>query len=286
MAALRERSEPTPPRPKIAVEWRFVGQEEALALLARNALKNRRKQKNRVLYFEEQLEAGEFEPIHQGIALDVDGFLVDGQHRVQAIANSGIGAWLLVARNVPRTAVLKMDLHARRTPADQIRMFDDTFDPHNSDVAIARMMVSGTVNSGTVRVLASTPQVLEFFRRHMPAIRFAQKHNKTRRVGAAPVRAAVARAYYYVDRRRLEEFLEVLDTALAHSDRDHAAVNLRLWLYDDKNPYSKGGGAVTRAMVYSMTVSAIRLFEKGLKGRFLKPLDPDEDPWPLPENPG
>lgn len=67
-----------------------------------------------------ELEHGEFELTHQGIAIAEDGSLVDGQHRLLAIEKSGISARMAVIFNAPRSS--KIDRGRNRRDQDALYM--------------------------------------------------------------------------------------------------------------------------------------------------------------------
>ncbi len=282
LPAPKSETKSIPMPPSIHVKWEWVDPETATKYMERNFDRNRHLRQNWVVTLTESMKSGEFQPTHQGIAFDTEGQLIDGQHRIQAIINSGIGCWLLVSTNVPRNAVTAMDLHAKRKPADQIHIIDETISPTSSDVAIARMMKSGfhTHPGGGNIYLTTTAQVHHFLLEHMEAIRFCQSHATESGTRPAPVRAAIGKAYYHLDHAKLIRFMQVFCTQLADSPREHAAVSFRKWLSDPQNRIL-ARGAGDRGMLLRYTVSAIEAFFKGQVGRSLKAAE--IDPWPLPE---
>jgi ribosomal protein L20 len=276
-----------PRKPQITLSWEFITPDRARELMERNLERNRTLRKLWVSSLAAAIRSGEFLPTHQGIALDENHDMIDGQHRLQAIIEADIGCWLLVARNVPKNAVVAMDLHARRAPHDQIKIMSDNLDfiPDNKDVAIARMMKSGGAKNGDARIdpetsLLTTNQIHHFLINHWQAIRFSRQFYATA-PNSAPIRAAVARAYYYMDREKLSRFMQVLATQLADNPSEHAAVNFRKWCDDLKNAHIVQGGRTSRADLYMITISAIHAFFKGQTGRSFKAAE--IDPWPLPE---
>lgn len=81
---------------------------------------NRPIRQSHVGYFEEQLRDGTFHLTHQGIAFDESLQLLDGQHRLLAIANTGITAQLFVTRGLPRATFAGIDGGRKRTAADNL----------------------------------------------------------------------------------------------------------------------------------------------------------------------
>jgi hypothetical protein len=64
------------------------------------------------------MSAGRWTETHQGIAFDVQGRLVDGQHRLHAIIQAGVSIPLLVTRELPANAFEVIDVNTPRRAAD------------------------------------------------------------------------------------------------------------------------------------------------------------------------
>ena len=84
---------------------------------------NRRQNPARIRSFSNLLLAGLFVTTHQGIGFaKKDGRLVDGQHRLEAIVNTGIAAELMVTRGLSEAAVLAIDSGRSRSSLDGLRI--------------------------------------------------------------------------------------------------------------------------------------------------------------------
>lgn len=94
-----------------------VTPQYALELLRKNVC-NRRLMKSRVQVFEQELRRGELQLTHQGIAVSESGRLLDGQHRLHAIVNTGITATLAVATGMPESSFKVLDTGAKRSASD------------------------------------------------------------------------------------------------------------------------------------------------------------------------
>lgn len=68
------------------------------------------------------LNKGEWVLTHQGIAFDIFGNLVDGQHRLTAIAISGISVHMMVTTGVPIESISEMDQGIRRNAATRMNV--------------------------------------------------------------------------------------------------------------------------------------------------------------------
>ena len=91
--------------------------ERAKLLLGKNTT-NRNLTISNVRFFEEQLKRGEFMLTHQGIAIGDDGQLLDGQHRLHAIVNTGISAQMLVVCGLAHDSFQVLDTGRTRRASD------------------------------------------------------------------------------------------------------------------------------------------------------------------------
>jgi hypothetical protein len=103
------------------MEIQIVNVTPALAreYLARNAT-NRRVRPGHVTALAAVMQAGQFQSTHQGLALNDQGDLVDGQHRLLAIVKSGVTVTMPVAYgvNAEHYGHLMIDVGMNRTTAD------------------------------------------------------------------------------------------------------------------------------------------------------------------------
>ncbi len=76
----------------------------------------------RVDKFRETIETGAWMLTHQGVAIATDGHVIDGQHRLTAIAESGISVEMLVSRDVPDDVFDVVDVGLNRSPADALKV--------------------------------------------------------------------------------------------------------------------------------------------------------------------
>lgn len=98
-----------------------VTPEMAAAWLLRNA-KNRKISPGQVEMLTEDLKAGRWLYDANPIRFNVNGELVDGQHRLSAIAQSGLKADCLVAWGLPENANKNIDSGRARTTKDVLTM--------------------------------------------------------------------------------------------------------------------------------------------------------------------
>ena len=100
---------------------RLVTPVEAKELL-RNNPSNRTLSRGHVNFFIAQLERGEMQVTHQGIAISESGKLLDGQHRLTAISKTGIAAKMLVTTGLPDSSFAVMDSGLQRKVSDAMHI--------------------------------------------------------------------------------------------------------------------------------------------------------------------
>jgi hypothetical protein len=94
---------------------------EATKLLAAND-HNRNLRPSRVAQLAEAMRRGEWELNGETIKVAEDGTLLDGQHRLEAVVESGIGIDTLIMRNLPMRAQDTVDTGRRRRLADILKI--------------------------------------------------------------------------------------------------------------------------------------------------------------------
>lgn len=106
----------SPADPVTTIE--LITPELAYKILDESNTHNRPLKQSRVNALIATLERNEWVLTHQGIAFDRSGILQDGQHRLWAIAMSGISARMMVTRNADPEAFDVIDIGGKRTGGD------------------------------------------------------------------------------------------------------------------------------------------------------------------------
>ena len=108
----------------VAVKKPTVSIETVSPTKAKNWLQgnvdNRKLRETRVLFFSRLLQEGEWELTGDAIVFDTEGVLINGQHRLTAVAVSRVTAQFLVLRGVPSKTQEVMDQGLSRNLADQL----------------------------------------------------------------------------------------------------------------------------------------------------------------------
>jgi hypothetical protein len=131
---------------------------------------------------------GEYVQTHQGIAFDKDGNVLDGQHRLTAISELRDGSFpMLVTRDVSNDAFRVMDIGAKRTNADALRLDDRRV------VELARMIAGICVSrksNVTPTMLLPIIEVVE--RTHSSLLAFCPSNSKTWSASAVRLAAVMS----------------------------------------------------------------------------------------------
>lgn len=90
--------------------------------LLSNNTRNRKISDKRVANYVTLINEGEFKFNHQGIAIDENGVLLDGQHRLTAIVKSGKSVNMLVTRGLPPEVMDTIDRSDKRTYAQTLQL--------------------------------------------------------------------------------------------------------------------------------------------------------------------
>lgn len=147
------------------------------------------------------IERGEWRLTHQGVAFDVNGLLVDGQHRLWAIVKSGRSVRMVVTHGLEPEAIGAIDIQKSRTAADSIEILSRA---GRADVSMvgpikqACETVNMIMTAVDRQISKPTPrqvlEALEKYRDGLAAIaRFPQ--SASRGMWQAPIRGALVFAY-------------------------------------------------------------------------------------------
>jgi hypothetical protein len=193
--------------------------------------RQRRVSQRTVHTYAKDIENGAWMVTHQGIAFDVNGNLLDGQHRLWAIKRAGVPAGMFVTTNLPvdrRNGVVlntmdAIDCGLKRSVAQALRDLHDI--PMGANVAsVCRAIAQIATGSRTIKL--SMAQILEIDKVYGDNIRavFSKLNHRQCVSWAAPI------AIYHAMRpERALLFAEGLAIG-AMLPAGHPALALRNWL--------------------------------------------------------
>ena len=228
----------------------------------------------------EDMAADDWHGHHQGIAFAFfPTTMIDGQNRLKQAVKLGITIPMMVTFNVPRDSIVAIDCQAVRTVKDSAKMTDvPTF---GLDGCIKFTMKGFDGPTG----LPSNQALIAFAEKYNAAFAFVgaetKKHTHTSSIDVIPVRAALLRAYYHVDRARLAKFIEVTHKRVIEAEsKDGAALTLANRLIKNSNARHKMG----QEQVYALTTRALWWFCE--RNENTEKLEPDtRERYELPLNP-
>ena len=159
----------------ISMEW--IDEERAQELLKHQYGKQRSKYKANIDRFVDAMNADEWvEALCFPLFLDVDGELLDGQHRLTALVRTGSAMNFLVVSGLPKDAFTYIDQNKTRTLADALSI--DGVTNHKLMVPTLKLLYS--LHAGHYKA-PRHEVLLRFVHDYAPlveAIKFAQAHTK------------------------------------------------------------------------------------------------------------
>lgn len=162
----------------------------------------------RVAAFARDMIAGKWVVTHQGIAVDSESRLLDGQHRLRAIIASGKTVRMMVSFNVPPAAIHQIDVGIRpRSIADTASMIRGT---KRSGQAVAGVKVIAALLDGYEETrIWNASEVFEKLDIFEADLRVAQQRLGTGKLRQASIHAGFAYALP-CDREKIEEWGKIV----------------------------------------------------------------------------
>jgi hypothetical protein len=260
----------------IKTEWEMITPDRAVELLERNTI-NRPLRQHYIEGLADMMRRGEWGKTHEGIAVDEAGNILDGQHRLWAIVESGVTLAMLVSYGQSRGTRLFIDSGLRRTLHDAITLVGSTHVAAGHVATATAMRLGLNLNTNVGRM--SRDQMLAYVQRHWEALDFSfsqLQRRRTRGVSTATLCAVVSRAWYRgVDERtRLQAFCETMLSGVMSEPADEPAIVLR-------NLLTQTGMLVGRQLAYAKAERACLAFL--LREPLAKLYETQVELFPLPE---
>ena len=196
---------------------------------------NRMLRKPRVRHYAEQMKRGQWQSTGESIKFAVDGTLLDGQHRLQAIIESNIPVDMLIVRDLDLSTFKVIDSGLTRSPGDALQIAGVSFASHKASAA--RMLIAiesgiGCENEAHTSELITKTDITDYIinnRELMEAAHSAaRKVYKTCRGSLAAwmtLYVMIARKHSQVD---AELFLESVSSGI-NMDAGDPRLALRTW---------------------------------------------------------
>lgn len=206
------------------------------------------------------------------------GKLIDGQHRLNAVIEAGKPQKFVVLRGYKKEAMSVLDTGKARSAAHVGQIIGlEINQTHTACVNALTLPFFDTT--------ATVSRVLEIFNLYNAGIVFACQHiPETDIKPVAPLRALIAKAYYYENLKRLEEFLTVFATGQpTDATTDSSAIALRKnWLLM-KSEGRQLVGETTRIEWYLKCQTSLSYFIKQIDTRKITKPRAVVDNYPLPQ---
>ena len=108
------------PKPKFEVV--LMTPEWARKILTQKNNMNRKIRKSKLMMYIRSIEAGEWKVTNQGIGIDSEGNLLDGQHRLAAIVKANKAVEILLGTDCDPDTFGVIDIGATRTAGDMLTL--------------------------------------------------------------------------------------------------------------------------------------------------------------------
>lgn len=209
------------------------------------------------------MREGHWDTTHQGIAIATDGTLVDGQHRLMAVVESGVTVRMNVTFNAPKSQ--HIDSGNCRSMANRVQMSDYDMSWTDKTILSAANLI-GRMFSGSN--LSHEEDLTEWLAKYRSQIEMVTSHIKRgsmRGLSSAGITAAmIVAAMNDVPEAYIAKFLEVFYSGFTTNEAEHYAVMLR----DDliRNNTSKTGTQYAKYAFYR-TANRLNQYYKTATGQ-------------------
>jgi len=257
----------------------FVTPEMAAAWLSTNP-RNRNIKRDKVAKLTAAIKNGEYELTHQCVALDCDGMLIDGHHRLNAIVAAGIATWMPVMFNAPNSS--KIDIGAPRSDRDSMYMAGYIEKGSNEwnclTYPLIGLIASRNFTAHEAREVTAKEKHNIYIKYQAyidPIIDLCKSAKGSLRArGSHILYAMLCAAVDGVSMEKIKKWYKVLCTGDFFVEGDENATKysrsvllLRNFLMNDTKPRSRNGEDAVE--VIQKTMSSIRYFDKGYANKKL-----------------
>lgn len=167
-----------------SVRFEEIDAKRAQELLDTNIATNRNQSKSRAGRYTTDIVSGHWMTTHQGIALNENGQLIDGQHRLKGIVDAdkivpGISVTMMICEGVPMNTFTTMDAGMNRTAHSFLEGSYGT-----SRVALARAIISINDSDGVAsvvnvrRVDVPTHRIIDLLQENPEVAAYGEKYAK------------------------------------------------------------------------------------------------------------
>lgn len=243
------------PKPTVTQQLEKITPEHAASLLKSNK-NNRPIKAQKLLALKRDLKNGNFKLTHQGIAIDWNGNLIDGQHRLTAIAESGVAAYMYVTYDCDPEIFKVIDCGSTRNPSDVLKTLGAS--NYSSVASGARLVLwahhrysiyASPFGKATKKAFtASNADISNFYINNKESLERAASHAKQlHRLSPVFLVSALTAFFFLVEERQSDysEALEFMERVGKGANLEPGSVELAVskflsLRYTDLRGYKKG----------------------------------------------
>ena len=250
--------------PRIHEEDKMITPEIAKALLNGN-IKNRKVRPRVVEAYARDMKNGKWQYTGDAIRLDVDGNLIDGQHRLQASILANAGFYTKLIRGLPTETMLVMDAGAARSHSDHLTVQGHKYG--RDKVAALRMFILVDEHYTSNRSMTATRayttseilKMLDLFPEIEEDIKLCKAAYSSTRLNASAMMGFMCLARYNGQGEEAREFIERLNSGANLAEDDPILVlRQNVWRLRE-----------SRAMAVEYLALLIRVYNKSVRGETL-----------------
>lgn len=224
-------------------------------------INNRRLRKSLIEYLKRSIKTGEWREDNPApIVFSDAGRLIDGQHRLNAVADldldSNSAVWLRVETGAKDTVREYIDTGISRTLEDRVQLdLDPVFNKFASQIITSELSIVQGKHSKYGKVTPDDAR--EFFELHEKSIKQVfERHKRERSTGQVSVSLA-AMQYFEKDEEKADEFYTDLFVAAGHVQQSQM---LRDFLLRTENGR---GGLVFRREIFHKAIGCMKAHMEG-----------------------
>lgn len=261
----------------ITAKWELVTAETAAEYLLVN-VRNRNLMSSLSERYSRDQREGYWQTTHEALAFAQNGTLIDGQHRLTAIVQSGLAVWMLVVRGLPDSVIEVINRGRTRTLAHTLQIMGYAHSDSRT-VAAAKVMWYGPVmHRGGM--FPTDSAVRRFMDSHLEALTFGVQV-VPKSLGPALLAGVLARAYYHANPDDLRRFVAAMRDLVPIEEQrpgDRTARTFGAWT---RATSKHGGGMPFRIGYYRKAQRAVRGYLDGEE--LTKLYETADDLFPLRE---
>lgn len=224
----------------MTMSYEFITPEIASDMLETNT-ENRKISKGTVQAYMNDILAGNWdESVGVAISIDENGVLRDGQHRLTAIVQAGVGIHTWVCRNVSSDGIY--DNNRKRSNSDQISIMRADFDgvyKSTRYISIARSIINHNNNPNLNHRMVTPKEIIDFTEKHkddLDGFFLNMPMTTVPKISLAVVHLALFMAYMDgVDISDIMDFYEVLCSGMSTKQEEFPVIAYRNYLKDVGN---------------------------------------------------